>query len=488
MASNIAKFYAGRSVFLTGGSGFVGKQIIEKLLRSCPEIDKIYLLMRSKKGHNIQQRLKNTLDSPVFDLMRETQPDFSRKIIPVAGEVRHDFLGISDADHSRMSADVSIVIHSAATLSFIEPLKVAVDMNVLGVRRCLDVCKQLPRNEALVHISTAYSQINKRGQLLEEKIYDPPISPEKAIALVRMMTDGELEALTSHLLKTHQLPNTYTLTKAIAEKLVEQEHGQVPVCIIRPSIVTASQAEPFPGWVDNTVAANGIYAAYGTGLLRCVLTGTPKGTNKLDFVPVDRVANQVVVAAWHTATSRSSSVETSVPVYNITSKGLHSVGEAAILMTANARRYPYSKLHPARYALTGYPPHTYNRTIYSFFKNIYNPVKFLLYDFSLAITGQKPRLSALYKRTTVLLDVLEFFTTNDFNWQYNRMMKIYNALPDADKKEFNCLVDEMDKEKYYKDWWYGMKKYVFKDPTMNKKQQAPAIQQKPDDLAVRDLK
>jgi fatty acyl-CoA reductase len=65
MASKIAKFYAGRSVFITGGSGFVGKQIVEKLLRSCPEIDNIYLLMRAKKGENVQQRLKKMLDSPV---------------------------------------------------------------------------------------------------------------------------------------------------------------------------------------------------------------------------------------------------------------------------------------------------------------------------------------------------------------------------------------------------------------------------------------
>jgi thioester reductase-like protein len=65
MTSKIAKFYAGRSVFITGGSGFVGKQIVEKLLRSCPEIDNIYLLMRAKKGENVQQRLKKTFESPV---------------------------------------------------------------------------------------------------------------------------------------------------------------------------------------------------------------------------------------------------------------------------------------------------------------------------------------------------------------------------------------------------------------------------------------
>jgi FlaA1/EpsC-like NDP-sugar epimerase len=65
MASKIAKFYAGRSVFITGGSGFVGKQIAEKLLRSCPEIDNIYLLMRPKRGENVEQRLKSLLQCQV---------------------------------------------------------------------------------------------------------------------------------------------------------------------------------------------------------------------------------------------------------------------------------------------------------------------------------------------------------------------------------------------------------------------------------------
>lgn len=77
--SSIAKFYSGRSVFITGGSGFIGKQIVEKLLRSCPDVESIYLLIRPKKGTGIDQRLQQTVASPVsiaaqrgrFSLMTE---------------------------------------------------------------------------------------------------------------------------------------------------------------------------------------------------------------------------------------------------------------------------------------------------------------------------------------------------------------------------------------------------------------------------------
>ena len=66
--SDVARFFAGRSVFITGGTGFVGKQLIEKLLRSCPEVDRIYMLMRPKKGLNLNERIQQTFQCPVNTL------------------------------------------------------------------------------------------------------------------------------------------------------------------------------------------------------------------------------------------------------------------------------------------------------------------------------------------------------------------------------------------------------------------------------------
>jgi len=56
--SQIAEFYRDRSVFVTGGTGFLGKVLVEKLLRSCPDIKSIYLLIRPKKeNENVHDRL-----------------------------------------------------------------------------------------------------------------------------------------------------------------------------------------------------------------------------------------------------------------------------------------------------------------------------------------------------------------------------------------------------------------------------------------------
>lgn len=63
--SSVQEFYNGQSVFITGGTGFVGKLLIEKLLRTCPGIASIYLLVRPKKGKDVHQRTEEIFDDPV---------------------------------------------------------------------------------------------------------------------------------------------------------------------------------------------------------------------------------------------------------------------------------------------------------------------------------------------------------------------------------------------------------------------------------------
>lgn len=65
MPPTIAEFYAGRSVFVTGGTGFMGKVLLEKLLRSCPDIATIYMLVRPKKGDDPKARVDKLLASKV---------------------------------------------------------------------------------------------------------------------------------------------------------------------------------------------------------------------------------------------------------------------------------------------------------------------------------------------------------------------------------------------------------------------------------------
>jgi alcohol-forming fatty acyl-CoA reductase len=84
-------------------------------------------------------------------------------------------------------------------------------------------------------------------------------------------------------------PNTYTFTKRMAEHLlVENNAKNLPMYIIRPSIIGASLEEPFPGWTDSIGLAGGLYLLAGLGLLR-EIPGDPNNIG--DIVPVDIVTN-----------------------------------------------------------------------------------------------------------------------------------------------------------------------------------------------------
>lgn len=55
--SDVQEFYKDATIFLTGGTGFMGKMIIEKLSRTCPNLKHIYLLIRNKKGKAVNERI-----------------------------------------------------------------------------------------------------------------------------------------------------------------------------------------------------------------------------------------------------------------------------------------------------------------------------------------------------------------------------------------------------------------------------------------------
>lgn len=65
IGSPVQEFFRDATVFITGGTGFLGKSLIEKMLRSCPHIKHIYLLIRDKKGQSSQERLKIMLQNRV---------------------------------------------------------------------------------------------------------------------------------------------------------------------------------------------------------------------------------------------------------------------------------------------------------------------------------------------------------------------------------------------------------------------------------------
>ena len=234
----IPDFYAGQDVFITGGSGFVGKVLLEKLLRSCPDIKKIFVLMRPKKGKSIHERLTKITELPLFEPIRKNMPSVLHKLEPINGDVTELNLGLSAVDTFRMT-NVSIIFHSAASVRFDDPLKYAVFMNTRGTRELINFAEKLENIKVVLHVSTTYANLD--DYYVREEIYPPIADWKKTIEICEKLDGDELDVVTQ--LYMNFMPNTYTFTKNLAEHVVNDNRNKVPLVLFRPSIVISSMRE-----------------------------------------------------------------------------------------------------------------------------------------------------------------------------------------------------------------------------------------------------
>ena len=127
---------------MTGTTGFVGKVVLEKLLRATPDFRKIFVMVRAKKNKTVQDRLHTEiLKSEIFDKLFEEKPELRtvvlERIVPVAGDLIIDKLGLSEEDRAMVVSECQIVINCAASVNFDDPLLDALQINYFGCLRML---------------------------------------------------------------------------------------------------------------------------------------------------------------------------------------------------------------------------------------------------------------------------------------------------------------------------------------------------------------
>ncbi|CAN4107247.1 unnamed protein product [Withania somnifera] len=98
-------------------------------------------------------------------------------------------------------------------------------------------------------------------------------------------------------------PNTYVFTKAMGEMLLGKLKEEVALVINRPTIITSTFKEPFPGWVEGIRTIDSLAVGYGKGRITC-FPGNPKTI--LDVIPADMVVNSMIVAMMAHANQRGS--------------------------------------------------------------------------------------------------------------------------------------------------------------------------------------
>lgn len=143
--SEIAKWYSGKHVFVTGATGFVGKCLIEKLLRDCPDIGDIYIIIRHKRAQSFEQRKHDYTQHIIFDQIRDRRPSPLDKIKIVEGDLSATRLGISKADREMIAKNVNIVFHSAADVHFDNRLVDAFYSNYISTKNLLEFATEFQR-------------------------------------------------------------------------------------------------------------------------------------------------------------------------------------------------------------------------------------------------------------------------------------------------------------------------------------------------------
>ncbi len=175
----IAEGLAGKRIAVTGGTGFLGTALVERLLRCVPDCQ-LVLLVRPGRRATVQQRTQREIfgndafDGLRADLGRDGFAEMvAARVTPIPGDVGRDGLGLDDDGRAALAA-CDLVVHSAATVSFDSPLDAAVEVNLLGPTRIATALRELGVAPHLVAVSTCYVAGHRRGAAPEQPVHESP--------------------------------------------------------------------------------------------------------------------------------------------------------------------------------------------------------------------------------------------------------------------------------------------------------------------------
>jgi thioester reductase-like protein len=396
---SVREALAGRHVFLTGGSGFVGKVWLSMVLTHLPEIGRIYVFLRPKSSVPARQRFEKMLNSsPVFRPLherygRDLSAFLSERVELIEGELTAPDLGMPAAVARRLRRDIDVFVHCAGLVDFNPDLRKSLSANVDATMRVADFVESCD-HASLLHVSTCYVAGKRYGEIEEtiENNYAPraeefcarteladaharietivrSFSTDDVAQRLREEVLSELHAQgrhepSAHLVDTltrkrqreelkHALEiegteratrlgwhNTYTYTKSLAESLLQQRSSRLRYAVLRPSIVESAVEFPEPGWNESFNCTAPL--AYIMGSWFRMVPARPDAP--FDVIPVDLVCRALVTVSAALAVGRHQ------PVYHVGTSDKHrcSVGRAAELIVLSHRRHLREGRHSRR--------------------------------------------------------------------------------------------------------------------------------------------
>uniref|UniRef100_A0A0E0LTH3 Fatty acyl-CoA reductase n=1 Tax=Oryza punctata TaxID=4537 RepID=A0A0E0LTH3_ORYPU len=327
-SGNVVAFFRGRSILITGSTGFLGKVLVEKILRVQPDVKKLYLLVRANNVESAMCRVQDEVTGKeIFQVLKEKHGDgfesfVEEKVCTLAGDIIYENLGLDSAKLTELSNEIDIIVNGAATTNFYERFR-NFSAYVAGDQEGLILEKPFLMGQALRE--GRHLDITSELNLIKETRREMKASnccSEKTEK--RTMKELGLKRA-----KHFGWPNTYVFTKAMGEMLLGHLRGDLPVVIIRPSIITSILKEPLPGWMEGIRTIDSVIIGYAKQALSFFLVDL---NLIMDVIPGDMVVNAMMVAmAAHSA-------EQAQTIYHVTSS-LRNPAPYAVLSDAGHRYF-----------------------------------------------------------------------------------------------------------------------------------------------------
>jgi fatty acyl-CoA reductase len=337
---SVRESLTGKNILLIGFTGFIGKVWLAKILEEVPDVACVYLLIRRQRSTTARRRFEKIVaESPLFENLHIRYGDdfgafLSEKTEVIEGDVTQPGLGIEPATFERLKSDLDLVINSSGLTDFNPDLRQALSINIDGALHLVDFLRRCD-HAALLHLSTCYVVGFRDGRIVEAITpdytpkglgdYDAEVEYESLRKLAReielraeseeiterlrqqVLSKGrrlgaaELEAqirkqrqrwtrdelIEAGMRRARELgwPNTYTFTKSVAESLIARLAADLPIAVVRPSIVETSTHDPFEGWNEGVNTSAPISYLLGTFFRQM----PSNGKKCLDIIPVDLV-------------------------------------------------------------------------------------------------------------------------------------------------------------------------------------------------------
>lgn len=248
-----------KNLFITGSTGFLGGELIKRLLVQHPN-HHFYLLIRNRAKLLATTRYFSLINDWATELNLNLE-GLKQRVHLVEGDLLSPNLGMSEDQYDQLAQKVDIVFHLAASIDLLGKFKKLYRTNVEGTLQMLDFAKLAQGNgglERFNYVSTAYVSGNQRGVVFE----------------------NDLD-------KGQSFSNDYELVKMRAEQAVQSAKAILPITIYRPSIVVGDSKS---GYAPNDCAT--------LDFVKLILTGKMPfipGANglKLDIIPVDYVVDAI---------------------------------------------------------------------------------------------------------------------------------------------------------------------------------------------------